>query len=68
MRTTMSSLGLTSTQIPISEGDKGVIAVVPEPIAALAEEINERSKPIAKPVAMALVPTIKWRREVLVAE
>jgi hypothetical protein len=42
------------------------MAVVPEPIAALAEEINERSKPIAKPVAMALEPTIKWRREVFV--
>jgi hypothetical protein len=40
--------------------------VVPVPIAALADEMKEKSKPIANPVAIALEPTIKWRREVLV--
>jgi hypothetical protein len=42
------------------------MAVAPVPMAALAGEINEKSKPIAKPVAIALEPTIKWRREVFV--
>ena len=40
--------------------------VVPEPIAAFADEMKEKSKPIANPVAIALEPTMKWRREVLV--
>jgi hypothetical protein len=40
--------------------------VVPVPIAALAADMKDKSKPIAKPVAMALEPTIKWRREVFV--
>jgi hypothetical protein len=42
------------------------MAVAPVPIAALAAGMNEKSKPIAKPVATALEPTIKWRREVFV--
>jgi hypothetical protein len=28
--------------------------------------MKDKSKPIANPVAIALEPTIKWRREVLV--
>jgi hypothetical protein len=62
----MSSFGLTTTQTPISGVASGVIAVVPVPIAAFADEMKEKSKPIASPVAIALDPTIKWRREVLV--
>ena len=66
MRTTTSSLGLTTTHIPISGVANGVIAVVPVPIAALAEDIKEKSKPIARPVAIAPEPITKWRREVFV--
>jgi hypothetical protein len=62
----MSSFGLTTTQTPISGVASGVIEVVPVPIAALAEEMKDKSKPIANPVAIALEPTIKWRREVFV--
>jgi hypothetical protein len=35
-------------------------------MAAFADEMKEKSKPIASPVAIALEPTMKWRREVLV--
>jgi hypothetical protein len=63
----MSSFGLITTQTPISGVASGAIAVVPVPIAAFADEMKEKSKPIARPVAIALDPTIKWRREALVA-
>ena len=59
MRTTTSSFGFTTTHTPISGVISGVMAVVPVPTAALAAEIIERSKPIARPVATALEPTIK---------
>ena len=66
IRTTTSSFGFTTTHTPISGVANGVIAVVPVPIAACAADMNERSKPIAKPVAIALEPITKWRREVFV--
>ena len=62
----MSSFGFTTTQTPISGVASGAIEVVPVPIAALADEMKDRSKPIANPVAIALEPTMKWRREILV--
>jgi hypothetical protein len=59
-------LGFTTTQTPISGVAKGSEDVVPEPTAALAADIKEKSKPIARPVAIAVEPTIKWRRDVFV--
>ena len=66
MRTTTSSFGFTTTQIPISGLANGAMADAPEPTAAFAADMNVRSKPIAKPVAIALEPITKWRREIFV--